>query len=247
MRAPVVLACEECSLRQNPAFIPVTRDEFNFIANCRQENTTIRRGAELIDLRLRQRQILTITKGWAFHYVIGPAGYQSIRDFLLPGNCVHFDASQFEGPRISGVRALTEIEACVLSQPEMSRVFESQPELTRKLVRTLYLDNRRLDRRQAAFARGNASQRAAYLFLELLDRTRPLALGGSDWFTFPARRQHLEDALGLSRAQLSRALGQLRDSGLASFERGMVKIKDRRGLELHSGYSSLPEGGRLLL
>lgn len=240
------LTCDECSLRQNPAFIPLTRNELCFIAHSRQGNTLIRRGSELIDLRLRNRQTLTLTKGWACHYMLGPDGHQSIRDFLLPGDWVYLDPNRFEGNR-AGVRAITDVEMCVLAYAEISRMVESEPDLTRKLLHTLYVDRRRLDRRHAAFARATASRRVAYLFLELQDRTRALGLGGTDWFQFPVRRQHLEDTLDLSHAQLSRALGQLRDSGMATFERGIVKIKDRSGLEAHSGYSSLPEAGRLLL
>ena len=241
------LSCDECSLRQNPAFIPLTRNELCFIAHSRQGNTTIRRGSELIDLRPRHRQTLTLTKGWACQYMIGPDGNQSIRDFLLPGDWVYLDPAQFESTRLSGVRAITDVEVCVLSYAEMSHMLDSQPDLTRKLLHTLYVDRRRLDRRHAAFARATASRRAAYLFLELQDRTRALGLGGADWFHFPVRRQHLEDTLDLSHAQLSRALSSLRDAGLATFERGIVKIKNRAELETLSGYSSLPDAGRLLL
>lgn len=239
--------CSECSLRQTTAFLSLTASELCFVSEARKGVFRCRRGSELLDQRLNHRHVLTITKGWAYHYVSGPDGLVSIRDFLIPGDWAYLDAFRLEGIRPAGVRAITDVEVCVLSYPDLYRMFDTQPDLVKKLVRTLFLDRYRLDRRQAVFGRGVASQRTGYLFLELQDRTRPLGLGGEDWFPFPVRRQHLEDALELSRAQLSRALSHLRDAGLATFERGMVKIKDRPALEKLCGYVAHADTRRLLL
>lgn len=239
--------CSECPLRNMPAFLPLSEAERCFISAARKSVVRHRRGSEMLDQKLNHNYVLTITKGWAYHYVISADNVISICDFLLPGDWVYLDAFRLDGPRLGGVRAITDVDACVLSYPDLYRMFDTQPGLVKKLVHALFLNRYRKDRRQAAFGRHVASRRAGYLFLEMHDRSRLVGLGGDDWFSFPVRRQHLEDALELSRAQLGRALSHLRDAGLAVFERGMVKIKDRPGLEKHSGYASLRDYQRLLL
>ena len=239
--------CGECSLRKSPGFLPLSEGELCFVSQARTGAVKVRRGADLFDQRVNQAQALTITKGWAQHYVTGPDGGESICDFLLPGDWAYLDGFRVEAKRPTGVRALTDLELCVHSYAELYRMFESQPGLVKMLVRTMALDRHRIERRQAAVGRSVASKRLGYLFLELQDRSSQLRLGGANWFPLPVRRQHLENALDLSRAQLSRALSSLRAGGLASFERGMVKIKDRPGLEHHSNYVPMRDCRRLLL
>ena len=236
--------CGECSLRKSPGFLPLSEDELCFISQARKGVVRVKRGADLFDQRTNHAQVLTITKGWAQHYVTGPDGVESICDFLLPGDWAYLDGFRVEAIRPTGIRAITDVELCMLSYPELYRMFDTQPGLVKMLVRTMALDRHRIERRQAAVGRSVAS---SYLFLELQDRSSQLRLGGENWFPLPVRRQHLENALDLSRAQLSRALSSLRADGLASFEQGMVKIKDRSGLEKHSNYLPLRDCRRLLL
>jgi CRP-like cAMP-binding protein len=173
----------------------------------------------------------TIRSGWAFRYVTLPESRRQILEFLLPGDSISLENLLCEErPAAHAVKALTALVLCVFDPSEMRELVRrpgKQQETFCTTVRN-HLDT--MDRRLADVGQRRASGRIAQLLLELEGRLRARGLSEDGGFEFPARQEHLADALGLSQVHVNRILVGFRKDELIAFGRGRMKILNMQAL-----------------
>lgn len=85
--------------------------------------------------------------------------------------------------------------------------------------------------RLADMGRRSALGRVAHLLLELEDRLSQKQMSKDGQFDFPARQEHLADAVGLTTVYVNRTLDRLRRLGMIEYDRDLMKILDREKLD----------------
>jgi CRP-like cAMP-binding protein len=83
-----------------------------------------------------------------------------------------------------------------------------------------------------------APKRIAHVFVEIWRRLEMVGLGYPDGFETPLRQTDIADMCGATPIHTNRALSELRNSNLADFQRGEVRIADRQRLEEYAGFSA---------
>ncbi|MXO97343.1 helix-turn-helix domain-containing protein [Erythrobacter aquimaris] len=82
-----------------------------------------------------------------------------------------------------------------------------------------------------------APKRIAHIFAEIWRRLEMVELGFADGFETPLRQADLADMCGATSIHTNRALADLRNKGIADFQRGEVRIPDRERLERYGGFT----------
>lgn len=111
----------------------------------------------------------------------------------------------------------------------LSELAAREPGVSLHLMFQLAEDERRLHNSVLALARP-AIERIAFMLLELRGRLDRLGLLQGDEFRLPMTQQDIGDTAGISYVHVNRTLRELRERGLVSVERSVVKISDLRGL-----------------
>jgi len=81
-----------------------------------------------------------------------------------------------------------------------------------------------------------APKRIAHVFAEIWRRLDMVGLGYPDGFETPLRQTDIAEMCGATAIHTNRALADLRRNGLADFQRGKVRIADRRKLEAYADF-----------
>ena len=79
-------------------------------------------------------------------------------------------------------------------------------------------------------------RRLAHIFAEIWCRLDMVGLGERDSFETPFTQMDLAEMCGATAIHTNRAIRDLRERGLAAFERGRVTISDRNALESHAEF-----------
>jgi CRP-like cAMP-binding protein len=103
-------------------------------------------------------------------------------------------------------------------------VLEGVPALRRLLLRYALVHHGQVARTAACNGRHHTDQRLARWLLMAHDRTT-----GND--EFPMTHEFLSMMLGVRRAGVTMAAGQLQKAGFIRYERGCIEVTDRPGLE----------------
>ncbi len=80
-------------------------------------------------------------------------------------------------------------------------------------------------------------RRLAHIFSEIWRRLWMVGLHDDDGFAIPLTQNNLSEMCGATPIHTNRALRELREKGLADFDRGRVTIPDRAALEEYAGFS----------
>lgn len=121
-------------------------------------------------------------------------------------------------PRRITVRAETPVRALVIDAADLDRVLGRHPGILRALCAVLSERLHECDERLAALS-GNAFSKIVRFLTQFAEEDRP--------YRVPIGSQKkLGDDLGISRDSVIRALGQLREDGIVTTDRGLVTVRD---------------------
>lgn len=168
--------------------------------------------------------VVAITAGWAVVRSDASNGRSLILGLRGPGDLVGELAVLDGRPRSATVRALTVLEARVLSGAEFRSFLRDHPPASVAVLRGMSLRMRQTDEHSQDLATLPVLQRLARLLIDI-DRAGP---GGA-----PAQRltQHdLATAIGATRESVAKALGDLRSRGVLGAGEPRLRIKDEAAL-----------------
>lgn len=115
-------------------------------------------------------------------------------------------------------------------------VMEQRPHLARLLWFSTLLDAAMHREWIMKLEQLTAPKRIGHIFAEIWRRLEMVDLAYPDGFDTPLRQSDLADMSGATAVHTNRALSDLRKKGLADFQRGSVRIPDRRALERYSEF-----------
>lgn len=237
--------CAGCQLRQMSLFRPFSDQELAFVSSVKRAHISQPANRDIVRAGEVGGHLYTLYEGWAFRYKRLSDGSRQILTFLLPGDLIGLQSTLF-GQIDHSVQTLTPASLCVLNGRPIDEIYDTLPDFALSLTRYLADEERRLDIRLTMVGRRNASQRLAYLLLDIFDRLKERGSATGDSCPFPIRRQHMADALGLTGAHVNRTLNALRGQGLATVESNTLAIHDRQGLVALAGYAEAGARQRML-
>ncbi len=178
-----------------------------------------------------------LTEGWAFRYrQVGERGRQIV-DFLLPGEIIGLQASLL-GVLEHSVRSLTSVRLKSYDPRLIAEAFEKSPALALRFARYVSAEAARSDALISAIGCCDAVQRLAFLMFSLYQRQSRNRVVDPRNCTFPLRRQHLADALGLTGAHVNRTINRLKSDGVVSINGRQLAIHDLPRLSELAGFAA---------
>ena len=218
-------------------------EERNFVAHVRLDQVVVGPGETVVAPDAASEVFYTLFEGWAFRYRILDKGGRQIVAVLLPGDLIGLNAS-LGGHAWHGVQTLTAVRLCPVRADRFSSLFQTHPTMAEALVHTLLLEEELYDRRLLRLGRQRPTQRLSHFMLELRERLLARGAAADHPLEFPLTYQQMMDALGLSRSQLARSLGELRERGWALLGGGRLTFTDPAAMaefcEFDSGAGSAP-------
>ena len=121
----------------------------------------------------------------------------------------------------------TALEAVMRDQPHLARLFWFSTLLDAAMHREWIMTLEQL----------TAPRRIAHIFAEIWRRLTMVGLGDAGGFTTPLTQSDLSEMCGATAIHTNRALRELRESGIADFDRGRVTIADQGALESYAGFT----------
>lgn len=236
-----MLAASECELRRKPFFRELSNADMAAVEELKLGNMSIPANRDILQAGEVGGNVLIWTAGWGFRYKTWPEGKRQILDFLLPGDLIGLQSGLL-GIVDHSVRSLTVAKLCAFDSRGLEDLFRNHGNVALALAKNRSLEERRMDARFAMVGRRSAVERLAFLFVDLLEW-----LGGEGGLemnrcSFPLRRQHMADAVGLTGAHVNRTLNQFRRDRFATIERGVLTVGDYPALVRLSGYESIMRG-----
>jgi len=231
--------CEECGLRSNPAFIPVSVEELHAIQSFRSGTRTVDAGRTIVEEHRASAQLLTLYSGWAFRYKTLSDGRRQILNFLLPGDFIGLQ-DEFADGQTHGVEALTGVTLCTFARDKLWDLFHTQPKLSYEITWLAAREEKMVDDNLVTAGRRNAGERVAMLLMHLYRRAERVGMVRDGWAEFPVNQQHIADALGLSLVHTNKTLRQLQRLGLHKLDGGWLRILEPHALETLGDYFERP-------
>ncbi len=225
------LACADCRLGRFAIYGPTKATSPNEIYIHRRGMLTIQAGKTFLREGEKPLQSYTLYSGWAFGYKQLADGRRQILSFLLPGDSVILENLYFPNlPLPYSVKTLTAIAVCTFTLGDMMRLANAQGAQSQRLSDEMYKHMGSLNQRLIDIGRKSAMGRLAQLILDLEMRLRHRGLSADGQIEFPAKQEHLADALGLTTVYVNRTLDRLRKLDLIDFKRNWMVIKDFEAL-----------------
>jgi CRP-like cAMP-binding protein len=133
------------------------------------------------------------------------------------------------GAGVTFSRALVQVDLLVMRVPAKAYVaaFDASPSLRRTVSSHIELALAEARQTLACQTHHSHEQRLAWWLLECQDRT-----GGES--RLPLKQDFLASMLGVQRSTVSQVASALKNDGLLDYNRGLIEILDRPGLEKRS-------------
>jgi CRP-like cAMP-binding protein len=221
----------------------MSEEERDFVAHARMDQAVFGPGETVMAPEAASEVFYTLFEGWAFRYRTLDKGGRQIVAVLLPGDLIGLNVS-LGGRAWHGVQTLTAARLCPVRADRFTALFQTHPTMAEVLIQALLLEEELYDRRLVRLGRQRPTQRLSHFMLELRERLLARGAPADDPVEFPLTYQQMMDALGLSRSQLARSLGELRERGWALLGGGRLTFIDPAAMaefcEFDSGAGSAP-------
>ena len=191
-------------------------------------------GEDLVREGDRPVRSMLVVSGFCCRYRLLPEGQRQITALHMAGDFV--DLHSFLLKEMDhAVGAMTNCTIITFPHPNLVKVSEQFPHLTRLLWLMTLLDGSMNREWLVGMGRLSAQQRTGHLLCETYTRLRAIGMADDHGFSFPITQTSLADALGISTVHVNRVIQELRQSGLIVWENGVVRILDwPRLMELSS-------------
>ena len=237
--------CEQCPLRQLPAFRDFTPTELAFVSNFKMGEMTAEPGTVILSEGAHSAHLFTLLSGWAFRFKMLDDGRRQILNYLLPGDLVGLQGSII-GEMEHSVEALTPLVLCVFQRNRLDELFRNHPGLAFDVTWLASREERMLDNHLLSLGRRTALERAAYLLAFLHARAVSVGLGGKQIY-IPLTQQHVADTLGLSIVHTNKTLRKLTNRGLIRWLGRSCEVLDAEELARIAGWDGRDEQVRPLI
>lgn len=153
----------------------------------------------------------------------------------VPGDFV--DLHCFALKRLDhNIDTLGTVKVGYIPHESLERVMRDKPHLTRLFWFSTLLDAAIHREWIVSLEQLTTPRRIAHVFAEIWRRLWMVGLGSTDGFETPLTQTNLSEMCGASPIHINRAIRDLRQRGVADFDRGRVSIPDRDALEAYAAF-----------
>lgn len=221
--------CQACPLKKLEVFRAVSPQEIAFIELFKTGEFVTDTGATILAEGTSGAHLFTVLSGWAFRYKMLPDGRRQILNFVLPGDFLGLQSSMLSEMQHS-VKSLTQMVLCVFPRDKLWNLYANHPSLAFDLTWLASRTENLLDENLLSVGRRSASERVAFVMLDIFVRCRYLELNTGNKLKLPFTQQHLADALGLSLVHTNKTLKGLVARRLFRWKNGLFELLDEARL-----------------
>ena len=167
--------------------------------------------------------------GWTCSYRMLRDGTRQIIGFQVPGDILDLHTFFFHRPD-RNVQSVSKVRAAPLVMRDVGSETEEEAYLKAAARNAIICNEAVMTERIISLGRRDAAERIAHLLLECWVRLRRVRLCGLREYKCPLSQYHLADALGLSAVHVNRVLKELRNQGVLTFRKGVVRFDDFENL-----------------
>jgi CRP-like cAMP-binding protein len=226
--------------RKLKAFLPLTSDELNWLAEIQVTPSVVERGKQLIQEGQNGHRVFVLQAGWTCGYKNLPNGGRQIISFPIAGDCVGLRSALLRTADHS-FSALTDAVVSFVEREDIVKGVTQFPRVGAAILWAASREEAMVVDHLVNVKQRNAIERTAHFFLALAERLSLVGLATEAEFRCPLSKSLLTDALGLTDIHLNRVLRQLSDRKLLTLRRGRVHIHDLSELKKLAGF----QGGYL--
>ncbi len=233
--------------RKLSAFVALSQTDLSTLERFDRRRRTFLSGHQMVHEGQVKASAFILSDGWACSYKILPDGERQIVDFQIPGDFLGLRSILFRTSDHT-IEAVTRIEASEVLASDIFDAFNHAPRLAAAVLWAASRDEAMVVEHLVNLGRRSADMRMAHFLLELASRLHLVGVGDRTGFVCPLTQYHLADALGLTAVHVNRVLRQLREQGLATFQKGRVTFHDFNALVALAGFDTgyLDQDGPLL-
>jgi CRP/FNR family transcriptional regulator, anaerobic regulatory protein len=229
--SPSVTACQECPLRRLKAYREFTPEELKFIADFKAGELKLEAGSTILTENADSPNLYTVLRGWAIKYKVIEDGRRQVTNFALPGDLLGIQASMFDAMQHT-VEALTDVTLCILPRRKLWTLYEQFPGLAFDITWLGAREESILSEYLLTVGQRRASERLAFVLLDLYRRARRAGLTHRAKLDFPVTQYHLADTVGYSLVHTNKSLQRLRQAGCFEWIGTKFELLDERKLAI---------------
>ena len=187
--------------------------------------TLSRKDEALINTGGDSRTVYLLEHGWVARTRLIEDGRRQIMMVFLPGDLMGVKSMLLER-QPDTVECLTDARVRTIDHKRLMDLVAQDHAISVRVMFQLAEDERRLHNWVTALGKGSAEERIATLLLDLRGRLLWAGSANGDAFQIPMTQQEIADHLGLTIVHVNRVLRRLRESGIVTVQRGMVKVEE---------------------
>ena len=217
-------------VRKLNAFIPLRTDGEKAIEGLASKRVkSLPRGHDIISEGEDPKTVNLIVDGWACRYKILEDGRRQILAFFVPGDLADLHVYILDAMDHS-IGSITPLQYAMLTPAEFEKLGDDHP----RVLRALWWDSLLTASIQrewlVSVGQRNAVESLAHLTCELFLRLKMVGLAENGLCRFPLTQADIGDALGMTQPHVSRTIKDLNASGVATIQRGTLRVNDIEGL-----------------
>ena len=238
--------CANCPLRVMPLFIPFTPEELAFMRRFKRREETFGANKTVLYEGERSATLYTVLSGMGTRSVLLEDGRRQVLNFVFPGDFIGLQASLM-GEMKHSVTATTQMTLCAFDRSRLWEMFSNHAARAYDLTWIAAVEEHFLGETIATLGQRDAMERIAWAFLRIWRRLAAVGLLRDGSVPLPFRQQDIADALGLSLVHTNKTVARLRQSGVATWQRGRLSVTNTARLAATAGVSDSYEEKRPIL
>lgn len=244
--APIQTPCVQCPLRKLDAFRKFSAEELEFVAAFKSGELRLEAGNAIFSEGTNSPHLYTVLSGWAFKYKTLVDGRRQILNYALPGDFIGLQASIFDSIGHS-VEALSDVVLCVFPREKLWPLFEKYAGLAFDVTWLAAREETILGDYLVSVGQRSATERLAFILLNLFQRARQSGLARGGTVDFPFTQEHLADTAGFSLVHTNKTLKRLRTTGLFKWNGPTFEMLDEEKMAEYVGIAVPADGVRPFL
>lgn len=181
------------------------------------------KGEVLVNTGEESSTVYLLESGWVARTRLIEDGRRQMIVVFLPGDLMGIKSMLLES-QPDTIECLTQAYVRTIDHNRLLELVAQDHAASVRIMFQLAEDERRLHNWVAALGRGNAEERIATLLLDLHGRLFQAGLANGEGFQMPLTQQEIADHLGLTLVHVNRVLRRLREAGMVTVQRGVVRI-----------------------
>jgi CRP/FNR family transcriptional regulator, anaerobic regulatory protein len=184
-----------------------------------------REGKALVSTGKESSTVYLLEAGWVARTRKTEDDRRQIMMVFLPGDLMGLKSMLLER-QTETIECLTDARVRAIDHERLLELVAHDHAVSMRVMFQLAEDERRLHNWVTALGKGHADERIATLLLDLRGRLHHAGMANGGGFQLRMTQQEIADHLGLTLVHVNRVLRRLRESGIATVQRGAVIIDE---------------------